>query len=129
MIAKEAHNKYKEIDLGVELIKICNKILTPWKILFRKTLPSQETHPLACFTVIMIYSFLFTRFIVNCVDSIIDLFNVSPSFVGLTLSSWGGNISGKITNNIENCIFLSKLLILICKQNNKRASLIFSYIN
>ena len=73
----------------------------PWKVLFNKTVPV-KSYPILSFCVIMIYCFLITRYTIFTVGTIISWFSVTPTFVGLTMMSWGGNIGGNIAYILHN---------------------------
>lgn len=69
-------------------------LLLPFEYLFRATIP-KERRPELSFAISSFYCFLSVNTTMMVVDELVERFNVSPAFVGLTIASWGGNIAGK----------------------------------
>ena len=51
-------------------------------------------------TLILFYCYIFTKYVISIVDSLITNLPLSATFLGLTINAWGGNISGTFIINI-----------------------------
>lgn len=65
----------------------------PFKVLFDLTIPYIK-YPEYSFIVIVLYCFGIVRFTIMTVDELVEHIQVGHAFVGLTVASWAGNISG-----------------------------------
>ena len=72
--------------------KIVFAVNFPWETFFSFTIFPYK-FPVIAFSTIMAYTFLITQFTVNFVESLVLKLKISHAFIGLTLTSWGGNIS------------------------------------
>ena len=54
----------------------------------------KNKYPGIAFVVILYIISLQTKVLIYLVDLIVDNFNLTPMFIGLTIGSWGGNIGG-----------------------------------
>lgn len=72
-------------------------LLIPFDMIFKRTLPYNK-YPELSFLIISIYCFFMVKFSIQTVDEVVEILKIGHAFVGLTIASWAGNISGMYLN-------------------------------
>lgn len=91
-IIPELPEKEKENFIMILVKGLVKAINFPWEFFYSLTIYPLK-FPVISFTTIMVYTFAITQFTVNFVESIVSKLKISHAFIGLTLTSWGGNVS------------------------------------
>lgn len=84
------------------------------KLLFVKIysffIPCPEKYSKFCFLIIFILTYIHTRIILSIISSLSTLINLSASFLGMTILSWGGNIGDTVNASVATKLNAVELL-------------------